>query len=331
MHLIEFCFYPTRFTLPVPSPSVKKRCNAIIKDLRSEPPSKTPSLIATVFGDIVEAYGGEIWLGSLTRLLAPLGISERLVRTAVYRLAQDGSLEGTRVGRRSYYQLTPSARKRVDRFDRRIYYFREPEWDGEWRLIFAGNKGIGAEQRAEVRRRMEWLGYGIIAPNVYGHPTAPMEQVWNLMEELGITDKVTIMRASNYDQAHGLGTHEMVRQCFDIDRMEQAYSAFTKRFRPLAQALESSDGTGNMDPQHCLILRIMLIHQYRRILLHDPELPTPLLPPGWNGLEAHRLCAIIYRAVEKASNEQILSIGESQKGIFCSVTTRHRGRFIEEG
>ena len=309
----------------------KKRCNAVINELRNEPPSKTPSLIATVFGDIVEAHGGEIWLGSLTRLLEPLAISERLVRTAVYRLSRDSSLEGVKVGRRSYYRLTPAARLRVDRFDRRIYYFSEPEWDGEWRLVFAGTRGISSTQRAAVRKRMDWLDYGIIAPNVYGHPTAPLAPVWQLMEELGIADKVSIMRASNYDKAHGLGTREMVRQCFDIDRLEKAYSAFIERYRPLARALQGGNESAGMNPQHCLILRIMLIHQYRRILLHDPELPAPLLPPNWNGLEAHRLCAVIYKAVEADSTGQILAIGENRKGAFRALTARHRGRFADAG
>jgi hypothetical protein len=39
------------------------------------------SLLITLFCDAVTRHGGEIWLGSLIRSLAPLGISERLVRT----------------------------------------------------------------------------------------------------------------------------------------------------------------------------------------------------------------------------------------------------------
>lgn len=315
----------------MPNQSFKTRCSAIIRDLKNEPPSKTPSLIATVFGDIVEAHGGEIWLGSLTRLLEPLGISERLVRTAVYRLSQDGSLESDKSGRRSYYRLTPSARLRVDRFDRRIYYFSEPEWDGEWRLVFSGTKGISTAQRAEVRRRMNWLGFGIIAPNVYGHPTAPVEPVLQLMNALGIADKVTIMRASNYDQTVGMGTREMVRQCFDIDRLEKAYALFTKRFQPLARALQDDGGSGDRNPEHCLVIRIMLIHQYRRILLHDPELPAALLPPDWNGSAAHRLCALIYKAVEREANAQIRAVAEDRNGAFRSVVARHRERFADSG
>lgn len=303
------------------------RCSALIWELRQETPSKTPSLIATVFGDIVETYGGEIWLGSLTRLLLPLGISERLVRTAVYRLSRDGSLLGDRVGRRSYYRLSSTALLRVKRFDRRIYYFNEPVWDGNWRLVFAGTKGVNSVQRAELRKRMEWLGFGIVAPNVYAHPTTAMEPVWQLMEELGISDKVTIMRAANYDQTHGLGTLEMVRQCFDIEGLEQAYNRFIKRYQPLATTADNS----GMDPEHCLVLRIMLIHQYRRILLHDPELPAPLLPENWKGYQAHRLCAQIYKAVEECSNEQILAIAENRDGAFGAMVPEHSRRFAPIG
>ena len=311
----------------MPTPAFQNRCRTLLRNFRNEPPSKTPSLIATVFGDLVEAHGGEIWLGSLTRLLQPLGISERLVRTAVYRLSQDGTLEGTRIGRRSFYRLSDTARRRVDHFDRRIYHFTEPEWDGEWRLLFAGTRGISAEQRAEIRKRMLWLGYGVIAPNVYGHPNASVGVLWQLLDELGVTQKVTIMRASNYDQAHGLGTREMVRQCFDIDTLDRQYRAFNRRYLPLARALEGRATGACSDPESSLLLRIILIHEYRRILLRDPDLPTPLLPEAWSGRQAHALCAAIYRAIEADSDAQIRRICENRRGLFGRVVARHAARF----
>lgn len=47
------------------------------------------SLIVSLFGDLVRPRGGRIWLGSLIRLLEPLALSERLVRSTVFRLARD--------------------------------------------------------------------------------------------------------------------------------------------------------------------------------------------------------------------------------------------------
>jgi len=311
------------------NPSFQALCQRIIQAFQKEPPSRTPSLIATVFGDVIESHGQEVWLGSLTNLLEPLGISERLVRTSVYRLSQDDTLGSTKVGRRSYYTLTPSARIRVQRFDKQIYYFKEDPWDGEWRLIFTGTYGISAEKRAEIRKHLTWLGYGIIAPNVYGHPTASLDSVWSLFEKLKVTQKVVVLKATNYDQVHGLGTHEMVRQCFGLRSLEDQYTAFNERFRPLVKALENNTTNPTQNPQHSFILRTMLIHQYRRILLDDPDLPAPLLPDNWPGIEAHELCGEIYQAVFDASEVFIQSICENQSGLFSTTSDSYSDRFAQ--
>lgn len=292
-----------------------------------EVPRRTPSLIATLFGDVVEPHGGEISLGSLIRLAAPLGPNERLVRTSVYRLTQDGWIEGTKLGRRSFYRLTDRARARVSGHDRRVYYARKQKWNGYWRLLFTGTQGIDGEQRAELRKRLLWLGFGIIAPNVYGHPTAPLEPVWELFSELGVSDRVVVMKAANYDELHGLSNREMVRQCFKIDDLEQEYQAFIQRYQPLAEALKSGKPGSGSDPESCFILRIMLIHQYRHILLRDPDLPPPLLPDHWAGHQAQQLCAVIYRAIESAAEAYILSICENRRGPFTGVQPKHRHRF----
>ena len=54
-----------------------------IADFRAQDRVQAGSLITTLFGDAVIPRGGRIWLGSLIRLLEPLGVNERLVRTAV--------------------------------------------------------------------------------------------------------------------------------------------------------------------------------------------------------------------------------------------------------
>src|SRR5208337_3146400 len=56
-------------------------------------PLKAKSLVVTVWGDAIAPHGGAVWLSGLIRLLAPLGLNERLVRTSVYRLAQEGWLD----------------------------------------------------------------------------------------------------------------------------------------------------------------------------------------------------------------------------------------------
>jgi phenylacetic acid degradation operon negative regulatory protein len=313
----------------VANSALQKKIRSLINGFQKEPPSRTPSLVATLFGDVVESHGREIWLGSLTELLAPLGVNERLARTAVYRLSQDKFIESTRIGRRSVYRLTAEARKKVSHYERLIYYPWDKPWDGDWTLVFTGTQGIKAPQRAILRKRLSWLGYGIIAPNVYGHPTAPIDATQAVFSAMGLTDKVVVLRASNYDPRYGLGTKEMVRQCFSLSALEKQYTAFIKKFAPLAKALENNPAVAGEDPQHCFMLRIMLIHHYRRILLQDPELPLELLPDSWIGQQAQTLCAAIYRPLEMRSEEYILACSSNQSGPFKPTTHHFFKRFSQ--
>jgi len=61
----------------------------IARTLAADPP-RARSLIVTVWGDALAPHDGRVWLATLIRLMAPFGLSERLVRTSVFRLARDG-------------------------------------------------------------------------------------------------------------------------------------------------------------------------------------------------------------------------------------------------
>ena len=71
--------------------------------LASDPP-RSKSLLMTIFGDAIVPHGGMVWLGSLIDLLAPLGVNDRLLRTSVFRLAQEGWLGARRDGRGRAHQ-----------------------------------------------------------------------------------------------------------------------------------------------------------------------------------------------------------------------------------
>ena len=97
-------------------------------------PPKAKSLVVTAWGDSIAPHGGAVWLAGLIRLLAPFGINERLVRTSVYRLAQDGWLSARQDGRRSLYRLTRQGQRRFEHAYRRIYApSTTAPWDGGWR------------------------------------------------------------------------------------------------------------------------------------------------------------------------------------------------------
>ena len=59
------------------------------------------------------------------------------------------------------------------------------------------------------------------------------------------------------------------------------------------------------DPQQCFVVRTMLIHAYRRVLLHDPLLPAALLPLDWPGAAAYSLCRDFYSLTHRSAERHL--------------------------
>src|SRR5271167_4537381 len=119
-------------------------------------PLKAKSLVVTVWGDAIAPHGGAVWLSGLIRLLAPLGLNERLVRTSVYRLAREGWLEARADGRRSLYRLTAHGLSRFEHAYRRIYAPPAADWDGSWAVVLAPAAWLSAEERRGLRKELGW-------------------------------------------------------------------------------------------------------------------------------------------------------------------------------
>src|SRR6266576_3488989 len=93
----------------------------LLRRLQSQRPIRGGSLLVTIFGDAIAPRGGVVTLGSLIKLAGPFGLTERLVRTSVARLAQDGWLVARRDGRLSEYRLAPQGQQRFAEATQRIY------------------------------------------------------------------------------------------------------------------------------------------------------------------------------------------------------------------
>src|SRR5260370_14553889 len=81
----------------------------IIEQLKREP-SRTGSIVITVFGDAIVPRGGSVWLGTLLEFFRTIDIDSGVVRTAMSRLATDGWLERHKGGRKSFHPFVNKAR-----------------------------------------------------------------------------------------------------------------------------------------------------------------------------------------------------------------------------
>jgi phenylacetic acid degradation operon negative regulatory protein len=245
------------------------------------------SLVFTFFCDVVTQHGGEIWLGSIIHVLAPLGINERLTRTAVFRLVKDGWLESRKLGRRSYYRLSPTGQNYYQRAAQRIYANSKPEWNGAWSLLFTSL--VPEEKRDALNRGLLWLGYGRMAATVFAMPCFPDPALGELLADLEMEDSVVCMRAEA-DSTESLST--LVLAHWKLNDVRKSYRFFTTQYQK-AEDIMSNDSFTNGHSR--LLLRILLVHEYRKILLSDPELPTAMLPTDWEGFAARSLAGSLYR------------------------------------
>ncbi len=264
------------------------------------------SLIMTVFGDAVLPRGGRIWLGSLIRLLEPLNLSERLVRTSVFRLVKDGWLSAETVGRRSNYLLTPSGRRQFEDASRHIYASRPPQWDQRWRLILVVGE-LDAKVRDQLRRTLAWKGFGQVGHHAFIHPGANLGHMFDMLAAGGLSEVLRLLKplvAADFHSSLAASDADLVGRAWDLGGLASGYAEFNALYQPILAQLRAKP-PGEQDDERAFLLRILLIHDYRRLLLRDPELPEVLLPAGWPGHHARLLCKELYQRIEAASDRHL--------------------------
>ncbi len=276
------------------------------------------TLLVTFFCDVVTQHGGEIWLGSIVRALAPLGINDRLTRTAVFRLVQDGWLESRKQGRRSFYRLTPTGQSYYQRAARRIYAIENLDWNGNWHLLFIAM--APEEKREALKRGLVWLGYGRMAAGVYALPGNESQSLTELLKDLQLEDSIVQMQA-RADNSESL--QKLVLSRWKLDDLRKRYREFTSLYLRTIEVLQNEEPASG---HSIFLLRILLIHEYRRILLSDPGLPATMLPPDWEAYAARSLTAEIYRQLAPGSvqwvNRELFNADGHMEGGSATLKNR---------
>tara|TARA_R110002110_G_scaffold9055_5_gene44762 strand:- start:1845 stop:2777 length:933 start_codon:yes stop_codon:yes gene_type:complete len=272
---------------------------------------KAKSLLVTVWGDCVAPHGGTVWLGSLIQLVAALGLNERVVRTAVFRLQKDGILSSEQVGRRSYYSLTQSGKHRFAEATHRIYASEDIPWNGNWLLLFVARGRISDADRRHLETALGWLGFGDLGAGVHAHPTATKDSVETLLQDLDLSGKVTILSGKGLADTPFDTPDILVAKGWNLESLEADYDRFIGHFSKFAAA--DMDASA-VDEKKCFIIRSLLVHDYRRVLLRDPMLPAELLPAGWNGNRARALFQEIYRRVWEGAEQHLMTVLENETG-----------------
>lgn len=307
--------------------SIRRRLDAFRQQRRVQ----AGSLITSVFGDAVLPHGGRIWLGSLIRLLEPLELSERLVRTSVFRLAKDEWLRAEAKGRRADYELTPAGHRRFEEASRHIYSSHAPQWDRRWRLILAVGE-FDPRERERLRNALFWQGFGALGADCFVHPSADLTASLDALVAEGMADFLgRLMPLLAADSLSGLSANDadLVRRAWDLEDLAADYGEFVATYLPILADLRR-DRHAEVGDEEAFLLRILLIHDYRRMLLRDPELPDVLLPPDWPGQRARLLCRDLYRRLVEPSERHLQEHLRLADGGFPPLDPSFADRFPDD-
>ena len=287
--------------------TIESASKSLVAEFRSRRTLRTGSLITTVFGDSIAPRGGTIWLGSLIGAMREFGISERLVRTSVFRLVQDGWLQSTQVGRRSYYSLSQEGRGRFEQATHKIYGEPASNWNGEWTTVLLNSVDSG--KKDALRKELAWLGFGALSPSVLAHPMPDMGDLDVTLQRLEVADGLVVMAGQTVRNEAAM--RRLAQNSWNLHDIDERYASFVERFRPLIAAYGKD---ANVSPKSAFLVRTLLIQEYRKVLLRDPHLPAELLPAGWNGASAYQLCRNLYRAIHAQADAYLSNTMETADG-----------------
>ena len=281
----------------------------IVDQLRREP-SRTGSIVITVFGDAIVPRGGSVWLGTLLEFFKALEIDSGVVRTAMSRLAADGWLERERVGRNSYYRLTKKGRHTFAAATIHIYDPQPSDWTGRFELLLIGS----AEDRDASREALKNAGFG-----------SPLPGVWVAPSGVPIPDEAASAIRLEVSAEDDAG-RRLLSDSWPLERTADAYLKFINTFEPLRGWIGRR---GKLSETDAFTARVLLIHYYRRVVLRDPLLPSALLPSDWPGRAARRMCGEIYRGLLPASEQWLDRHGLNENGQLPAAGAELARRFAD--
>ena len=231
------------------------------------------SALFDVLGDHLRTApaSGRAPVAALVRLLAPVGLQEAAVRTAVSRMRQQGWLSPTRLPSGPGYALTAKRLQRLDEAAKRIYRTSVGDWDGRWHLLVVAGPA-GRSERERLHASLGFLGYGSLGSGTWVSPREALE-LTAVLTEAGVVGQ-------RFTATHEGDADTLVDRAWDLGGLAQAYCQFLDDARlELAAACTCTD-------EGAFAARLRLVHAWRRFLNVDPALPARLLPADWPGTTA---------------------------------------------
>ncbi len=229
----------------------------LLAQLQNECSLRAWSLIITFFGDAIVSRGGNVSAKTVQTALSGTGTGAGTIRTAFSRLASDEWIVRQKIGRESFYELADDGYLPFKRATDRIY------------------APIGSTKNESIPN---WL-VGIKEPG--GKTTDIVGQGIPLTTNCWLFNAANDTLKSNLKQSNFLLFTGEMQQLPQWVTSKLLPKDCADGFRQLQKRFASFKRNPGLSPLESLVVRCLLIHQWRRVLLRTPVLPNELLPEDW--------------------------------------------------
>lgn len=247
--------------------------NALKSVLHQDGRLRVWSIIITIMGDVVAPIGGSIAIAELLNICRLLEIREQALRTAISRLAKEGWLVGERQGRASHYRFSEEGHSSYLAAAKNVYATPIDATDTNWII------GVLPPQGKSKR--------GILIDSLKQiQPLILNRQVIITSEPLfaklpaSITSQLLL-----FNKKPLLWPESLLANITPSPKLE-----FCQYLDSIAGQVADSE----MRPEDALIIRILLIHFWRRLALRYPQITSPLSEEVWPLPRLHRSIATVY-------------------------------------
>ncbi len=239
------------------------------------------ALVVDLLGDFNRTGCREIRLKALVALGEELGVPGPTMRVTLARLRERGWFAIHRDGRESVYRLTATGVGVIEEGGRRIFSSAPEPWRGEWSMVIYTVPESDRQTRDELRKQLVWHGFGPLAPATWICPQPRLDDIAGATANLP-SARLTLLTTRTSGLAED---RALAGRCWDLEALAADYKGFVGRIRARWPRYEHAA----LDGRSALVERIRLVHDYRRLIRQDPQLPVELQSTEWPGEEARQL------------------------------------------
>ena len=231
-----------------------------VSHLTSEGSLRVWSVLVTIFGDLAQNKSDQVSGSLITALTSLVGIKAEATRVALHRLRKEGWIESTRVGRASVHRLTEYGHNQSATAAPRIYA-RETNTPEIWHVLISSNSETSRKELADLLLTGEYISVNSATAMASG----PMPD--DLDDLLGF-------------ETSAVAVPKWLQDLLGPEQLKSAYDDFWKSVQAIDELLPQA---GVDEPMKTAMLRVLIVHNWRRIILRHPVLPAEFLPTDWKG------------------------------------------------